>query len=62
VPFALTSVNYRALEERGAADENVSSLAWYHSYNTGGFSHSLETEVAYLSGETAWPSHSARRA
>jgi hypothetical protein len=51
--LALTSVNYRAPEENGAADENVSSLAWYHSYNTGGFSHSLETEVAYLSGENS---------
>ncbi len=51
--FALTSINYRSTDAMGSALENVSGLAWEKGFTIGSFSHTLEAEFAYLSGENS---------
>ncbi len=51
--WALTSINYRSTEAMGSNLENVTGLAWEKGFTTGSFSHTLEAEFAYLSGENS---------
>lgn len=51
--FAATSVNYHSTKLAGNNIENVSSVMWSNDFKTNAFTHSIEAEIAYLSGENS---------
>ncbi len=51
--LAATSVNYHSTKNAGNNIENVSSIMWTNDFKSSHFTHTIEAEIAYLSGKNA---------